>query len=59
MRMPSRATTRWSMSATVTDILTMFYTLTARASIGSAAITATTVRPLRMRQDVNIQTFKV
>ena len=54
--MPSVATTHKRQSATPTDIWTMFYMLTAHASIRYAANMATTVRLSRMNHDVNTQT---
>lgn len=56
MRMPSRATTHRKMSAIPTDTLTMFYMLTAHASIRYAASMATTVRSSRTNHDANTQT---
>ena len=56
MRMPSIATTHRRMSATPTDIWTMFYMLTAHASIRYAASMATTVRSSRTNHDVSTQT---
>ena len=56
MRMPSIAKTHRRMSATPTDIWTMFYMLTAHASIRYAASMATTVKSSRMNHGANTQT---
>ena len=56
MMMPSGVTTHRRMSATPTDIWTMFYMLTATASTRFAAIMATTVRSSRTKHDANTQT---
>ena len=53
--MPSRATTHKRMSATPTDIWTMFYMLTAHASTRYVESMATTVRSSRTNHDVSIQ----
>ena len=57
MMMPSGVTTHRRMSATPTDIWTMFYMLTATASTRFAAIMATTVRSSRTNHDASTQTF--
>ena len=60
MRMPFQAMTRWRQNGNlVTDKWTSFYTMTALASTSYVESTATIVRPLRTRQDVNTQTFEV
>ena len=54
----SRAKTRWRMSDVATDILTTYSMMTARGSTRYVENMATTVRPLRTKQDANTLTFE-